>query len=84
MLPREIVGIAKRFDVQEKLLPVEFQCEVSQSVAIGFITYEAAHHISFDFETLGDYITSILEDMNNESIDGIYTYDGVQICMRRG
>lgn len=84
LLPREIVGIAKRFDEHEKLLPVEFKCEVSQSVAMGFITYEAADSISFDFETLGDYITSILEDMDNESIDGIYTYDGMKICMRRG
>lgn len=58
-----------------------------QSNANGFINYEAAEKLSFEYSALEDYIGEILADINLESEDGRYEYvspDGTHITFFLG
>lgn len=57
-------------------------CETS---AMGFITPEAAEILDYDYQESGlnDFVTVILDDMNNESEDGTYEFRGIRIHLSR-
>lgn len=54
------------------------------SAAMGFITPEAAEELMYEYgqnSALGEFISSILDDSNKESEDGIYTFKDFKIWM---
>ena len=57
----------------------------SQSSAMGFIAQKAAEVIDYDYENSGlnEFISSILDDMDKESEDGIYNFHGIKIHLER-
>lgn len=66
--------------------PLEIGDINGNSSAMGFITPQAAEKLSYVYDQeseLGQYIASILDDMNKESEDCIYTFNGLRIWMSR-
>ena len=57
----------------------------SETSAMGFITPEAAEILDYDYEDSGlnDFVSVILNDMNNESEDGTYEFRGIRIHLSR-
>ncbi len=57
----------------------------SETSAMGFITPEAAEILDYDYQESGlnDFVTVILDDMNNESEDGTYEFRGIRIHLSR-
>jgi hypothetical protein len=71
---------------EEEVFPVEFFAKEHESVAMGFITVEAANQIDFDYDEESDlsaFIASILDDMDNETEDGKYEFEGILIQITR-
>lgn len=67
----------------DEAYPLEISgCETS---AMGFITPEAAEILDYDYQESGlnDFVTVILDDMNNESEDGTYEFRGIRIHLSR-
>ena len=65
--------------------PIELEAREHECVAMGFITPEVAELFDYDYEASGlhDFIANILDDMNNESDDCRYEYQGVKIWLSR-
>lgn len=66
--------------------PLEIGDINGNSSAMGFITPQAAEKLSYVYDQeseLGQYIASILDDMNKESEDCTYTFNGLRIWMSR-
>jgi len=65
--------------------PIEVEAKEHECVAMGFITPEAAELFDYDYEESGlnDFIANILDDMNNESDDCCYEFQGVKIWLSR-
>lgn len=78
----EVMQMYDQMDADEAY-PLEISgCETS---AMGFITKDAAKILDYDYEESGlkDFVATILNDMNNESIDGIYKFRGIKIRLFR-
>lgn len=78
----EVMQMYDQMDADEAY-PLEISgCETS---AMGFITKDAAKILDYDYEESGlkDFVATILNDMNNESIDGIYKFCGIKIRLFR-
>lgn len=69
---------------QDEFLPIEIDSDC-QSAAIGFITLDFADKLNFDYEDSGlnSFIVNILNDMNNENVNGIYDFNGEKIWLKR-
>lgn len=66
--------------------PVEIGDINGNSSAIGFITPQAAEELQYEYgqdSELGQFISSILDDMNKESEDGTYEFQGLKVWMSR-
>ena len=66
--------------------PLEIGDINGNSSAMGFITPQAAEKLSYVYDqesALGQYIASILDDVNKESEDCTYTFNGLRIWMSR-
>jgi hypothetical protein len=66
--------------------PLEIGDINGNSTAMGFITPEAAEKLQFEYgqeSELGRFISSILDDMNKESEDGVYEFRGIRIYLSR-
>lgn len=83
----ETIALARKMQEENpkaELIPLEIQAE--HSVALGFITVEATEKISYRYESNSDiaaFVRNILEDVNNETSDGIYTFEGLTIQITR-
>lgn len=69
----------------DEVYPIEIQSNCESS-AMGFITSEAADKIDYAYEIntrFANFITDILNDMENESEDHIYKYRGLKIWLGR-
>ena len=68
---------------RDKILPLEIENPLGNSVAIGFITDHAAEELSYDYRGLAEYLGGILADVNNETEDWNYSYQDLRIFMGR-
>lgn len=69
----------------DEVYPIEIQSNCESS-AMGFITSEAADKIDYAYETntyFLNFITDILDDMENESEDHTYEFKGLKIWLGR-
>lgn len=64
---------------QTECYPMEVDSINGTSVAMGFITPDAANRLSYSYGGLNDFIRYILNDINNESKDGFYKYKNLDI-----
>lgn len=66
--------------------PVEIGDINGNSAAMGFITPKAAEELQYEYgqdSELGQFISSILDDMNKESEDGTYVFKDLRIWLNR-
>ena len=65
--------------------PLEVQARSVESCAMGFIIPQAAEKLDYDYEKSGlyDYIADILDNMEKESPDCSYEYQGIRIWISR-
>lgn len=70
---------------EEEFLPIEVEGKDGGSVAIGFITMQAANALNYDFKGSGlnDFIGGILAGMELESEDCTYDFKGIRIWLDR-
>lgn len=63
-----------------ELVAMEHECS-----AMGFIAVDEAESIDYGYTEsgLGNYVASILDDMNNESPNCEYTFRGISIWLSR-
>lgn len=68
-----------------EFLPIEIEANCHESTAIGFITMDFADKLNFDYESSGlnAFIANILDDMNNEHDNCIYTFKDCKIWLTR-
>lgn len=70
----------------EEVYPLEFPSKTHDCVAMGFITPEAANKLDFIYSNgskIHDFIASILDDMELESENHTYSYQGLSIWLNR-
>ena len=66
--------------------PIEIGDVNGNSSAMGFITPQAAEELQYEYgqeSELGQFISSILDDMDKESEDGTYVFKDLRIWMSR-
>ena len=66
--------------------PVEIGDVNGNSSAIGFITPQAAKELQYEYgqdSDLGQFVASILDDMDKESEDGTYVFKDLRIWLNR-
>lgn len=65
--------------------PIELEAREHECSAMGFITPEVAELFDYDYEESGlhDFIANILDDMENESDNCEYEFNGVKIWLSR-
>lgn len=66
--------------------PMEIGDVNGNSSAMGFITYAAAETLQYEYTQdsgLGQFISSILDDVTKETEDGVYEYQGLKIWLNR-
>lgn len=67
----------KRFE------PIAIDAKEHECSAMGLISTRSAIALEFDYDDLKDFVSSILDDMNRESNDGLYEFCGLKLLMRR-
>lgn len=69
----------------KEFFPIEIEAKYHESTAMGFITRDFADKLNFDYEGSGlnAFIANILDDMNNEHDDCIYTFKDCHIWLTR-
>ena len=65
--------------------PMEIFAAKQECSAMGFITRNAANVLDFDYKCSGfeHFIAEILDDMHNETPDGVYTFKDLRIKLTR-
>lgn len=65
--------------------PIEMEARVHECSVMGFISREAAEVFDYDYENSGlhDFISLILDDMDNDSENCEYEFRGVRIWLSR-
>ena len=74
------------FDMLSGTEAMPLEISGNSSVAMGFITTYAANKLNYQYgdgSALASYLSLILNDMNNESADGFYEFEGLSIWMSR-
>lgn len=76
------------FDMLSKTeaFPIEIGDINGNSSAMGFITPQAAEELDYEYDQdseLGQFISSILDDMNKESENGTYEFKDLRIWLNR-
>ena len=70
----------------EEVYPLEFPSKTHDCGAMGFITPEAANKLDFIYDygsKIHDFIASILDDIELESTNHTYSYQGLSIWLDR-
>ena len=80
--------ITDLFDMlsRTEAFPIEIGDINGNSSAMGFITPQAAEELDYEYDQdseLGQFISSILDDMNKESEDGTYEFKDLRIWLNR-
>ena len=80
----EVMDLFDMLDSTEAY-PLEIASEFQGSVAMGFITVEASESLYYDYRQSGllDFITGILDDMNEENESCQYEFKGIKIWLSR-
>lgn len=80
----EAVALFLRVNGKEAY-PIEILSHVVESCAMGFITKEAANKLDFDYIESGfmNFITNIMDDMNNETETGEYQFGDIKVLLTR-
>lgn len=70
---------------ESEAFPIELEAKTHECSAMGFITLTAAETFDYDYKTSGlqDFISTILDDMNNETEDCEYEFRDVKIYLGR-
>ena len=71
---------------EDEAYPIEISAKNVNSTAMGFITARAAETLQYMYGNdsgLGDFIASILDDMNLETENHVYSYEGLRIKLDR-
>ena len=66
--------------------PIEISDVNGNSTAMGIISPRAAEILDYEYDQnsqLGQYIANILDDMGNESPNGEYMFNGIDILLTR-
>lgn len=69
-----------------EFMPIHIDSDISSSYAYGFVTMEIADKMedNIDFaDNLAEFIINILSDMNNESLDETYEFQGAKVVIAR-
>lgn len=68
-----------------EFLPIEIEAKSHESTAVGFINMDFADKLNFDYagSGLNAFIANILDDMDNEHDDCIYTFKDCRIWLTR-
>ena len=84
MTRTEAIDLIDMLDDHE-FLPIEIEAKSQESIAVGFITMAFADKLNFDYagSGLNDFIANILDDMDNEHDDCIYTFKDCRIWLTR-
>lgn len=67
----------------DNVLPLEVENPAGNSLAIGFITYQAADELNFFYTGIKQEIGMILADMQKENDLGIYKIRGFDVYLSR-
>lgn len=70
----------------DEVYPIEISNYVECNSAMGFITTTAAKNINFEYgdrSDFGNYIAYILSDTENESPDGTYKIQGLNVLVTK-
>lgn len=70
---------------ESEAFPIELEAKMHECSAMGFITLTAAETFDYDYKTSGlhDFISTILDNMNNETEDCEYEFKGIKIWLSR-
>lgn len=85
LIKSETINLMDMLDSLEGF-PLEIGDINGNSSAMGFITPNAAEELQYEYgqdSELGEFISSILDDMNKESEDGTYVFKDLRIYMSR-
>lgn len=69
-----------------KVYPLEMFAREAESSAMGFITPDAADRLDYDtgqHTGFGKFVSGILDDMDKESPDHTYEYNGIRFWLSR-
>ena len=74
----EITRLLDMLPDDAEVYPIDLEARDHECSAQGFILSEGADMIDFDYEASGfhDFVAEIMDDMENESPDCIYCFDG--------
>lgn len=78
----DISGMMRKLGEME-VYPVEFFAAEHECSAMGFVTAEFAEVLEYDYQELAKYVAGILDDMDQESEDGLYPFHGFTIMLSR-
>ena len=81
----EVIDLYDMLSIPEAF-PIEIGDINGNSSAMGFITPQAAEDLRYEYgqdSELGQFISSILDDMNKESEDDTYVFKNLRIWMSR-
>ena len=79
LYPEELRKLLNMLDYDVPLLPLEI--EGNSCIAIGFILEKAADHLNFDYKNLFSFVREILNDVNKETPNNEYIFDGLDIFL---
>ena len=79
LYPEELRKLLNMLDYDAPLLPLEI--EGNSCIAIGFILEEAADRLDFDYKDLFSFVREILNDINKETPNNEYIFDGLDIFL---
>lgn len=65
----------------EHVLPLDLEANHAECSAIGVISVGAAERLDYDYEKLRLYLGEIMDDMDKESENGEYEYEGLKVFM---
>jgi hypothetical protein len=78
---KDISELLLKLDNESEVYPIEIMAKEQECSAMGFIDREFADTLDFEYDTSGlnDFVASILDDVNLENPDGIYSFKGYDI-----
>lgn len=78
----DISGMMRKLGEME-VYPVEFFAAEHECSAMGFVTAEFAEVLEYDYQELAKYVAGTLDDMDQETEDGLYPFHGFMIMLSR-
>ncbi|HIZ23729.1 MAG TPA: hypothetical protein IAA21_13225 [Candidatus Blautia faecigallinarum] len=78
LTPGDIIRFLKFLSPEKEYYPIEIPAMTAESYAMGFISEEAAELLDYRYgqdSSFGVFIGSILDDMEKETPDHVYTFE---------